>query len=77
MAAGELIFDNAPFREVIIQLERQYDLQVELSDSTFLSRHLTAGFGKEPVDDVLYTIALSLDLRYRRSGRTVTFYSAN
>tara|TARA_Y100000310_G_scaffold340882_1_gene438174 strand:+ start:1321 stop:2370 length:1050 start_codon:yes stop_codon:yes gene_type:complete len=72
---GELVFNDAPFLEVITQLERQYDLQIELSDSSFLSRHLTAGFGKEPVDEVLYTIALSLDLGYQRSGRSVTFSS--
>ncbi len=74
---GELVFENTSFKEVIAQLERQYDLEIELHDPSLLTRHLTATFGKESVDDVLHTIALSFDLEYKRSGRRVAFSSVN
>jgi len=73
---GGIIFDNTPFGEVASQLVRQYDLEISITDTTYLSHHLTASFGKgEPLDNILKTIAISFELEYAREGRYVTFYS--
>jgi len=69
----ELVFENTPFREVMIQLERWYDLHCELSDSTLAFRHLTARFKDEPIAEILNIIALSLDIKCEQRDQTVIF----
>lgn len=71
---GKLIFDQAPFDQVIAELERWYDLDVE----TVLSHQevvpLTSTFSDESLSEILRTIAATLDLRFERHNRTVYFY---
>ena len=68
---GELIFDDTPLSAVIAEVERWYDVDVQLSDPSLASKHLTAEFRGEALDDVLNVIAVSLELRVERSGRNV------
>ncbi|MGH7357650.1 MAG: FecR family protein [Candidatus Rokuibacteriota bacterium] len=70
---GTLVFDSAPLGEVIRTLARWYDLDVRLTDRALAARPLTATFRHEPVSQVLDRIALTLDLRVERDGRSVLF----
>jgi len=54
-------------------LERRYALICVASDSTILSRRLTARFKEESTDEVLKMISLSVDVRYKRNQDTVIF----
>lgn len=72
---GELVFEDTDLKDVFAQLERTYDLKIELEESSYLDRHLTATFGQESIDEVLYTIALSFDLQYRKFDRKIIFSS--
>jgi ferric-dicitrate binding protein FerR (iron transport regulator) len=60
---GVLTFDGAPLRDVVPALERWYAVDIQLPDSTFVHRRLTATFRDEPIDLVLQRIALTLGLR--------------
>lgn len=71
---GQLVFDDTPMREVKPQLERWYDITCTLVDSSLDSRLLTASFNNEPMTEVLSVIALSLNMKFEREGREVTFY---
>lgn len=70
---GDLIFTNTPFDEVEKRLERWFDIELEIEDSTFYAKNLTASFKNEPLTEVLNVVSLSLDGEYQRDGRLVTF----
>jgi len=72
---GRLVFKSTPLREVIPQLERWYDINIEVADSALYSQRMTASFKDEPMSEVLKIIALSIDASYEREDRTVIFRS--
>lgn len=72
-ASGRLIFVDAPFTEVAQELERWYGVEVRVSDSAILDRHLTSTFEGESLDEVLRIIGLTLDVRHVRNGNRVEF----
>jgi len=74
---GSLVFDATPLRQVLPRLARWYDLDIRLADSTLGNRRLTYTFRDQSVTDVLDLIALSLNLRIRRDGSTVTLYPSS
>jgi transmembrane sensor len=71
--SGRLVFRDAPLRDVIAELGRWYDLDLEVHDSAVAARRLTASFSNESVPLVLERIALSLDLTINSHGRTIVF----
>lgn len=71
---GKLIFKDTPLREVKPYLERWFDITCILADSSLGSLELTASFSGEPMTEVLNVIALSMDVRYKREGRKITFW---
>lgn len=71
---GRLIFESTPLSEVVSQLERWYDIEMVLADSSLKSKTITASFKDEPMTEVINIISLSLDARYKRDGRKITFF---
>lgn len=70
---GRLVFDDTPLAQVAEELERWYGVEVRVTDSALLSRHLTTAFESETLDEVLRVIGMSLDVRYVRKGNVVEF----
>jgi transmembrane sensor len=64
---GVLAFDGAPLGDVVLTLERWYNVEIRLADSTLAARRLTATFTSEPIDLVLKRIALTLGLVVERA----------
>jgi transmembrane sensor len=75
-ASGRLVFDGAPLGEVVRELGRWYDLDIQLDAPASAGRHITASFTGLAEDDVLGAVAAAAGLRYTRHGRTVTFSRA-
>ncbi len=69
--SGAMIFHETPLREVIAKLGRRYPFSFEVADRSLLSRKLTASFKREPFDEILKAIVLSLNMRYERRGDTI------
>jgi transmembrane sensor len=67
----ELRFTNAPLRDVVAEIERWYDVKIELGDPAFAEYELTATLRSGSVDDVMDVVVKSLDLRANRKGHTV------
>ncbi|WP_020402658.1 FecR family protein [Gracilimonas tropica] len=61
---GNLKFDDTKMTEVAKQLERRYDIKVEMSNESIGDLHLTAELRSRSMDNVIHTIATSLDLDY-------------
>ena len=67
---GRLVFVDAPLSLVAHEVERWYDVHIIIGDSSLASAPVTASFGNEPVDGVLRTLAVSLDVRLVLHGDT-------
>lgn len=63
---GELNFEGTPLRDVIIQLERRYNIIINVEDESLLSRRLTASFHTEPIDEIIQNVAFTIDVTYRK-----------
>jgi ferric-dicitrate binding protein FerR (iron transport regulator) len=72
-AEGQLVFGDTRLGDAARDLSRWYDIDIRFADAALAERRLTASFRGEPIDQVLDLIALSLDLRYERSGRAIVF----
>jgi len=68
---GDLGFDGTRLGDVVPALERWYDVEIRLTDSSLAERRLTATFRRESLSQVLELLALSLNVRVQRAGRTV------
>ncbi|MDR8393609.1 FecR domain-containing protein [Aliifodinibius sp. S!AR15-10] len=71
---GRLTFRDAPLEEVEKRLERWFDIEVSVEKSiSNHSRLLTGSFEDVPLSSVLNSIALSLDINYKKAGQKITF----
>jgi transmembrane sensor len=67
---GRLVFDDAPLRAVVAQLERWYDLEIR-SEPSLDDERLTVSFTTESPDQALTALAKVLNVRVSRAGRSV------
>jgi ferric-dicitrate binding protein FerR (iron transport regulator) len=74
---GELRYQDAPLSRVIADLQRWYDVKIELGDSTFATYRLTATLRSGSVAEALDVVTKSLDLRAVRRGDTVRIVGRN
>lgn len=72
---GRLTFESTPLKEMIPQLERWYDINIEVADSSLYSQRMTASFKDEPMSEVFKIIALSLNASFESEGHTITFHA--
>ena len=68
---GVLAFEHAPLTDVILELNRWYDIDIRLSDAALGARRLTAEIRRESASEALQRIGLVLDVRVAQRGRTV------
>ena len=70
--SGEIVFDNTPLSEVARELERWFDIEVRIADTSIVSRPLTARYRSDSLDDLLSAIGMSTEVKAQRQGRLVT-----
>ena len=68
---GALEFQEMPLASAIRELERWYDVEITLGDTSLARVPLTATFDDQSVDQALSIVAGALDVRYERDGRQV------
>lgn len=67
-ADGRLVFRDMPLGDVVAQLRRWYATEVRLGDPALSERRVSASFHREPLQQVLNLLALTLDLAAEREG---------
>lgn len=70
---SKLDFDDAPLPEVARQLERWYDVEVQLQDKALVTRRLTASFDSTSATSVAEIIATTLGIQYRVEEQKIIF----
>ncbi|MEX2404274.1 MAG: FecR domain-containing protein [Balneolales bacterium] len=71
---GQLIFDDRPLSEIIFRLEHWYAVEIQFEDKNIGAKKITGEINnRQPMNEVLTSIAMSLDLEFEKENRTVTF----
>lgn len=70
---GFLKFKNTPMRQVAQELERKYDIDVELKNDRIKELRLTAVLKSRSIRNVLDVIATSLDIDYELNQQQIIF----
>lgn len=71
---NRLVFDQTDFGEIITELERWYNVQAVIKDSSILPRKLSGIFENESLPEVLESFKLAAGFNYRISDNTLTIY---
>jgi transmembrane sensor len=71
---GRLVFADTPVREVLPQLGRWYDVDLKLGDTALADARLSATLDAEALPEALHLLAVALDVRIERQGRTAVLY---
>jgi len=70
---GKLVFRSTPFPEVVRRLERWFDVTCKIEIPNPGDRTLTATYDHMPLNEVLKVISVSMNISYKREGRTIIF----
>ncbi len=72
-ASGRLLFQNTPIREALTELERWYDVQFVVADSTLMQGHLTTTFNRAQLTEHdIQDLSVLLQAHVDRHGNTIT-----
>ncbi len=63
---GKIVFDQTSLTEVVAELQRVYNVTIELSDPALGKHTITGSFHRKPIESVLASICLTLDLQYSK-----------
>jgi len=69
----ELILDNTPLYEALDQLERWYRLRFELPSPLYRSVKISGTIKKMPIDKMIKSLAITVNLEFERVGKRVVF----
>lgn len=72
-----LVFRDAHLHDVAAELERWYDVDIDILDREIADFPLTADIERQPLEEALMVISRTLDIQYSRSGSTVQFRAAS
>ncbi|MFQ5640645.1 MAG: FecR family protein, partial [bacterium] len=61
---GGLVFDHTPLSEIVAELQRFYDVPIELENAALSEYTITGTFRDKPLATVLTSICLTLNLRH-------------
>lgn len=68
---GGLFFDNVPFIQVIRDIERRFNVNIEGVDPDLLEIPYTGTFQYAELDEVLSVVAASINFEYQRVGSEI------
>ncbi|HEY3406048.1 MAG TPA: FecR domain-containing protein [Ohtaekwangia sp.] len=69
---NRLFFDRTPLQDISILLNETYGLSVTFTDPTLATRELSGEISAATVDEILYAIGETLDLKVEKQGQAVT-----
>ena len=66
-----LIFDNTPLKDIVINLERRYNIEIFLSSNISPEKRLSLVVCHEPLEDLMEVMSSLMSIRYRIDGNRV------
>lgn len=74
---GELIFEQTPLAEVFETLARKYNVQINVEKEQYTACKLTARFKNQPLEAVLKTLNIALNIRSKQVKQTIYLKGGN
>ncbi len=72
---NKLVFDNEPFEEVALKMERWFGVSIDFADSKLKSERLTGTFEKQTIAEALLALQLSTPFfKYKINNQNVTIF---
>lgn len=65
---NRFVFHKTPLREVIAEMERRYDVTIELASAHLGSLSMSGAFEEQSIDSTLASFCLTLNLTYQYDG---------
>ena len=81
--SGGLYFKNTPFRQVIKDIERRFNVDIEVkvndrnSENELMDMTFTSTFYDAGLDEVLKVLSASMKLDINRNGKNMTFHKTS
>jgi len=73
---GEMSFDDAPFAEILSQVERWYNVRFSLQDSTIVNERLAVSINKNSLNEVLDVLTTLTNTQYELDGNVISLNTA-
>lgn len=67
---GKIVFEQTALDEVIAELQRVYNVEIALADPRLKENTITGAFHNKPIESVLTSICLALNLQYTKPAET-------
>jgi ferric-dicitrate binding protein FerR (iron transport regulator) len=71
---NQLVFNNEPFEELALKMERWYNVSISIEDSSLLGKRLTGNFENENIDEALTALSIAQGFTYQRQGNNIRIY---
>ena len=71
---GKLIFDDQPMAEILVALERWYNVSVRVEDAGALSCRFSAKIDNKPLQEVMELFKASENIDYEIKGDSVKIF---
>jgi transmembrane sensor len=71
--SGGMHFDNVPFRQVITDLERRFNVEITVSDEKLLEVPYTGTFQYAELEEILKVISASMEFEYSKERSSINF----
>lgn len=71
---NKLVFNDESFADVVIRMERWYDVEIELNDPKLQQKRLTGNFEKETIDQALEALQLTIPFKHEQTGNKIIIH---
>lgn len=72
---GGMYFDNEPFRKVLLQVERKFNVQISVRDhEDILEVPFTSTFSESELGKILEVLSATMKMEYHQKGSSIEFY---
>ena len=72
--ANRLVFNDISFAEMVVMMERWYNVSIELHDEVLEQKRMTGNFEKESIEQALEALKLTLPFKYEQEGNKIIIH---
>lgn len=71
---NKLVFRDESFDELVVRLERWYDVEIELNDPKIKEKRISGSFQNETIDQALEALKISIPFRHEKTGKKILIH---
>lgn len=73
---NKLVFDDEPFKDIAIKMERWFNVEIEINDEKLAEKHLTGKFDGESIEQALEGLAYTstISFVFERKGNKILIH---